>query len=55
MVIRLNYIVNPETNPKPGLFKCEIPGAGGSIIRTIELTRHFTKGKVRVHYITYFK
>ena len=51
MVIRLNYIVNPYDRRASGLFKCVIPGARGSIIRKIELTRHVTKGKVRVLYI----
>ena len=43
MVIRLNRV--GSTVRTPGLYKCEIPGVGGSIVRTIMLI--LTEGMVR--------
>ena len=49
MVIRLNRVDGSTVQTSAsGLYKCEIPGVGGGIIRTITLIR--TQGKNRVLY-----
>ena len=48
MVIRLNRVGASDggTVGTPGLYKCEIPGVGGSIVRTIMLFH--VQGKIRL-------
>ena len=45
MVIRLNRVSARGTVGTSGLYKCEIPGVGGSIVRNVMLIR--TEGIVR--------